>query len=237
MGSYAGADRQHKWKAVVAVAFVHVALGAVILTGLNVSIIRNAAERLQTFDIPVPKPPPPPPPPPPKEQPKKERTSEGAPEKKPSPAPVVAPKPKIELPVQSPVRTADVAGTGSASTAGAGGRGTGTGAGGSGSGTGTGSGDGRGFRPSEQISTIPNREYRRLVAASGMQRGRVGIAVRVNTDGRPSNCRVNRSSGKPAVDALMCDLVLRYVRFRPAIDPQGRPVPEEISWAPSWSPR
>jgi protein TonB len=235
MGSYASADGPTRWKAITAVALVHVALGAIILNGLNVSIVRQAVERMQTFDIPLPKPPPPPPPPPPpKEQPRERQADEGAPEKKPALSPIVAPKPV--LPVKSPVRAADVAGTGSASSAGAGGRGTGTGLGGTGTGTGTGSGDGRGFTPAQRISRIPNSEYRRLVSASGMRTGRVGIMVKVNTDGSPSNCRIMRSSGNPAADSMMCQMTLRHVRFRPALDPQGRPIAQDMGWSPDWSP-
>ena len=232
MSSYRGSGKQDRAKALTAVALVHLVLGAAILTGLNVSIVHKTVERMQTFDIPLPKPPPPPPPPPPKEQPREQRAAEGAPEKKPAPSPVVAPKPV--LPVQSPVRASEVAGTGSASTAGAGGRGTGTGAGGTGSGPGA--GDGRGFTPAQRISRIPNSEYRRFVALSGMRSGRVGVSVKVNTDGRPSNCRIVRSSGNPAADSLMCQLTERYVRFRPARDPQGRPVAQDIGWSPDWSP-
>jgi protein TonB len=229
MSSYRGSGKQDRAKALAAVALVHVALGAIILNGLNVSIVRQAVERMQTFDIPLPKPPPPPPL---KEQPLEAKADEGAPEKKPAPSPVVTPKPV--LPVKSPIRASEVAGTGSASTAGAGGRGTGTGAGGTGSGTGA--GDGRGFTPAQRISRVPNSEYRRFVALSGMRSGRVGLMVKVNPDGRPSNCRITRSSGNGAADSLMCQLTERYVRFRPARDPQGRPVAQDIGWSPDWSP-
>lgn len=231
MSSYRGSGGQDRAKAIAAVAIVHVALGGVILNGLNVSIIRQAAERLQTFDIAIPDPPPPPPPPP-EQRPVEQKPEEGAPEKAPAPAPVVAPEPK--LPVQSPVRASEIAGTGSASAPGAGGRGTGTGAGGTGSGAG--SGDGRGFTPAQRISRVPNSEYRRFVDLSGMRSGRVGLMVKVNTDGRPSNCRITRSSGNAAADSLMCELTLRYVRFRPALDPQGRPVAQDMGWSPDWSP-
>ncbi len=232
MGSYASADRTDRWKAITAVALVHAALGAVILSGLDVRIVRVAIERMQTIDIALPEPPPPPPPPPPERRPREQKADEGAPEKAPAPSPVVAPTPV--LPVESPVRAAEVAGTGSASSAGAGGRGTGTGAGGSGSGAG--SGDGRGFTPAMRVQRIPNREYRRFVAASGMPSGRVGVMVKVNTDGSPSNCRIVRSSGNRAADMLMCELTLRHVRFRPALDPQGRPVAQDVGWFPDWSP-
>ncbi len=236
MSSYRGSGKQDRAKAIAAVTLVHLALGAVILSGLNVEIVRQAVERMQTFDIPLPKPPPPPPPPPPprEQRPREQKSDPGAPEKKPAPSPVVVPKPVVVLPVQSPVHTADVAGTGSASLAGSGGRGTGIGLGGTGSGTGA--GDGRGFTPAQRIARIPNSEYRRFVSASGMRSGRVGIMVKVNTDGSPSNCRIMHSSGNPAADLLMCQLTLRHVRFRPARDPQGRPVAQDIGWAPDWSP-
>jgi len=229
--AYRAGDRSDRWKAIAATAAVNLLLGAVILTGLNVEIVRTAVERLETFDITLPKPPPeePPPPPPPKAR---DEEAEGAPAA-PKASPVVAPKPVIELPPQNPMPAAPVAGTGSSSATGQGGAGSGTGAGGSGSGTGRGSG----FTPAQRIRKIPDSEYRRFVATSGLRRGRVGVTVKVNTDGTPSHCRIVRSSGNQAADSLMCELTLRYVRFRPARDPQGRPVAQDISWYPDWSPR
>lgn len=230
--AYRSADPNDRWKALTAVVLIHAGLGAVFLTGLNVRFVEQAVDRLQTFDIPIPKPPPPPPPPPPKEQPREDRSEAGAPEKKPSPSPVVVPKPKVVIPTPNPVVAADVAGSGNARTAGAGGRGTGTGNGGTG--TGTGSGDGRGFTPAQRVSRIPNSEYRRFVALSGRKNGSVGIVVKVNTDGSASQCRVIRSSGLPSADSLMCQLATQHVRFRPARDPQGRPVASDVSWFPNW---
>ena len=232
--AYRYADPTDRWKAITAVVLIHAGLGAVMLSGLNVRFVNETVERLKTFDVAIPKPPPPPPPPPPKEQPRDERSEAGAPEKKPSPSPVVVPKPKIVIPTPNPVVAADVAGTGNARTAGAGGRGTGTGNGGTG--TGTGSGDGRGFTPAQRVSKIPNSEYRRFVSLSGMSRGSVGITVKVETDGSTSHCRIIRSSGRPDVDSLMCQLTTRFVRFRPARDPQGRPVASDVSWFPDWTP-
>ncbi|MFP5329341.1 MAG: TonB family protein [Alphaproteobacteria bacterium] len=229
--AYRAGDRRDRWKAIAATAAVNLLLGAVILTGLNVEIVSRAVERLETFDISLPKPPPekPPPPPPPKAR---DEQTEGAPAA-PKASPIVAPNPVIELPPQNPVPAAPVAGTGSSSSTGQGGAGSGTGAGGSGAGSGRGSG----FTPAQRISKVPDREYRRFVSVSGLKRGSVGLTVKVNTDGRPSNCRIVRSSGSQAADTLMCELTLRYVRFRPARDPQGQPVAQDISWFPDWAPR
>src|SRR5207253_4505211 len=106
------------------------------------------------------------------------------------------------------------AGTGTSTLSGAAQAGNGTGAGGSGNGAG-GGGTG-GFTPAQKITKIPNGEYRRLVSVSGMERGTVGVAIRVNADGSASNCLVVRSSGNPIADSLMCELTERYVRFLPA---------------------
>lgn len=230
MSSYRGtADRPEKAKAIAAVIAVHIALGAAIISGLNVRMVSHVVEQLKTFDIRVPPPPPPQPEPRPALKKQDVKKPQGAAAKKAEPSPVVAPEPKI--PVPSPIPAAKVAGTGSSTRSGAAASGTGTGAGGSGNGPG-GGGDG-GFTPARRISKIPDSEYRRL-AATGMRSGRVGVTIKVNADGSVSNCRVARSSGDRSVDALMCDLTLRYVRFEPARDPFGRPVAQDITFFPNW---
>ena len=50
MSSYRGtADRPDQAKAIAAVVAVHAALAFVILSGLNVRMVRQAVERLKTF--------------------------------------------------------------------------------------------------------------------------------------------------------------------------------------------
>lgn len=233
---YQAAERTDRAKAVVAVALVHAALGAIILSGLDVWMIADRVDSLKTFDI-VKRTPPPPQPPPAAEQALRAREEEGAAGKKADPTPVVAPPPPIELPTTPPVAAAPVPGAGSSTRSGAAASGTGPGAGGSGSGRGGGGlGDFSGYTPAQRISRIPNREYRRLVQVSGRRSGTVGITLKVNTDGAPSNCRVVRTSGDGAVDSLMCRLALDHVRFRPARDADGRPVAQDITWYPDWAP-
>ena len=231
MSSYTGtADRPDKAKAIAAVIVVHAVLAAAILTGLNVQAVRDVTERLQTIEIRLQPPPPPEPPPPPAPKPKQSKLDEGAAGKKAEPSPIVAPKPRI--PVQSALPAAPIAGTGNAPTAGAAAAGTGTGAGGSG--VGRGGGGAGGFTPAQKITKVPDSEYRRLVAASGMDRGSVGVSIRVTPDGQATNCRVVRSSGSPVADSLMCRLTEQYVRFRPARDPEGRAVAQDVTWYPNW---
>ena len=232
MGYFRATNQGDRAKAIAAVAVVHIILAAVILSGLNVRMIAEKIDALETFDVIEPAPPPPQPPPPMRES-QRAREKEGAAGKKAEPTPVVAPTRSA----RSPIRAAPVAGRGSAASAGATTRGTGTGAGGSGSGRGGGgAGDFSGYTPAARITRIPNSEYRRLVAASGSPTGIVGITLKVNIDGSPSNCRIVRTSGNGFVDALMCELALRYVRFRPARDPDGRPVAQDVTWYPDWAP-
>ncbi len=245
MPHYKGhSDPGQRAKAIAGVVTVHAALATVLISGFDVRTVGQVVDRLRTFDISADAPPPPLDPP-------AKADESSAPEDEAAPAnirsqptPVVAPDPEIFLPVPLPLNTSRVRGPeGMDRTAGAAAvPGSGTGAGGQGNGFGgggqggSGAGNGDGFTPAQRISKIPDREYRRFVAASGMRRGRVGITVKVNTDGRPTNCRVVRSSGNRSVDALMCELTVSHVRFRPARDPQGRPVAQDISWYPDWAP-
>ena len=232
MPSYRGtAGRPDKAKAIAAVIAVHVALAAVIVSGLNVRMVSRAVETLRTFDIRQPPPPPPQKPPPPSRRHNAVKRPSGAPARKAEATPVVAPRPRI--PVQSPIVAAKVAGSGSAATSGAGTSGAGTGAGGSGNGPGGGGVDYSKFTPARRITKIPDREYGRL-AATGIPSGAVGVTIRVNGDGSVSNCRIARSSGDRSIDALMCQLTLRHVRFSPARDPAGRAVSQDVTFYPNW---
>lgn len=221
-------------KAALAAVLVHVAIGAAFLTGLVVNVSKGPSEILETFDIALP----PPPPPVIEEEESAPKGDPGEAGKKAEPTPIVVPEPKIVVPAKPPVAAAPVPGQGAAPSAGAAVAGTGTGAGGTGTGLGGGGsgGSGTGFTPARRVSKIPDREYRRFVNASGMRSGSVAITVKVNTDGRPSDCRVARSSGSSFADSLMCQLTLQHVRFRPARDPQGRPVAQDITWVPDWAP-
>ncbi len=236
MSSYRGtANRPDKAKAIAAVVLVHAALATAILTGLNVHTVRRAVEQLTTIDVVEPPPPPPMPPPPAATKPQQKKDLAGAPAPKAEPTPVVAPQPRI--PVESPIPAAKVAGTGSSPSSGASTVGTGTGAGGSGTGRGGGGyGDYSRFTPARLTSNIPNFEYMQL-ASTGIRSGSVGVLILVNRDGNVSNCRIARSSGDPSIDGLVCRLTVRYVRFQPARDPDGRPVAQDITYFPNWRRR
>jgi len=236
MTSYSGsATRPDRAKAIMAVVAVHALLAAIIITGLKGDIVKRAVEQLTTINVAEPPPPPPEKPPPPAPKPQQMRKAAGAPAPKAEPTPVVAPPPKLLVP--SPLPAAKVAGSGNAANSGASSAGTGTGAGGLGNGPGGGGyGDYSGFTPARRITKIPDFEYARL-SSTGIPSGAVGVTILVNRDGSVSNCRVARSSSDPSVDALMCQLTLRYVRFEPARDPTGRPVAQDITFFPNWRRR
>lgn len=235
MSSYRGtADRPDQAKAIAAVIAVHALLAVIILTGLNVRMVRSAVEHLTTIQIKEPPPPPPPERRPPAPKPKQAKKPAGAPAPTAEPTPVVAPPPKIPAP--TPIPAAKVAGTASAPSSGAGTSGTGTGAGGAGNGPGGGGyADYSRFTPARLVGRIPNSEYRRI-SAGRIAQGSATITFRVNPSGRISNCRVIRSSGDPFVDAMVCDAATRWLMFDPARDPAGRPVGQEITYTPSWRP-
>lgn len=232
MSSYSGNSKApDRAKAIAAVVGVHLALGVLIVAGLNVGKVRSAAEQLRTFDIRE-VPPPPNPPPKPAPQHRQAPKPASAPAPRAQAAPVVAPQPKIPAP--SPVAAASVAGTGNASNSGAASAGNGSGAGGSG--TGGGGGDSSRFTPARLVSNIPSSQYRDL-AASGLPSGLVGVTIRVQPDGSVTDCRIARSSGDGSLDSLVCQLTVRYVRFSPARDPQGRAVAQDITYFPNWRRR
>lgn len=154
--------------------------------------------------------------------------------------PVVAPKPRIELPVPESKPATQTPNQGNERTqgasnmigpgTGAGGQGTGTGSGGSGSGTG---GGGTGGIPARMpvlvTPSLSRRDYPDAVTAywPSSRDAFVAVAVRVQLDGRGTDCKINRSSGVPAIDQWTCRLVETRLRFRPATDTNGRPV---VAW-------
>ena len=158
---------------------------------------------------------------------------EGATAKRAEPSPVVAPPPRIPAP--SPLPAAKFAGSGSASTSGASTAGNGTGAGGSGTGVGGGGyGDTSRFTPAQLVRNLTRGDYR-SIAQGRLPSGRAMVSLRVEPSGVPSNCRVVRSSGDAGVDSSLCPLIEARLRFRPALDDQGRPIPYQLQYVATWS--
>jgi periplasmic protein TonB len=210
-------------------AFLHLS-GAVPLAGSQ-SVLR-------VFDITdVPPPPPEPPPPLQREQEKekpKEKEGAASPKNIRSEAtPVVAPKPKIEFPTPPKIAAAEIPRQGTAPTqgasdvrgpgTGAGGTGTGTGSGGAGSGT-VGGGTGMAYPPVLLTPRLTRRDYPDNIYRFWPPRGAVFVILRVDPNGLVSDCKIDRSSGVPSIDAETCRLATLKFRFRPALNTEGRPV-------------
>ncbi len=232
MASYrAQPSRADRATAIVAVVGVHVALGALILSG-NPEL-PDIADDVRTVLIDVE---PPAPPPPPAPDPGRAREEEGAAGKKAEPTPVVAPKPRIVVPARPPVPAAPVAGTGSSPSAGAATVGSGPGAGGSGSGRG-GGGSGGGLASGPRlVSGGPVRaDYRRLGArAAGPTRAILRLSV--GASGRVESCAVVASTGYPDVDRRICPFFQARMRWNPARDRDGRPQPSWFDFVVTLTP-
>jgi periplasmic protein TonB len=55
--------------------------------------------------------------------------------------------------------------------------------------------------------------------------GTVHLSVVVTPDGRSTDCVVTQSSGHPILDEAACLGMLRFSRFEPALNKDGKPVP------------
>lgn len=80
---------------------------------------------------------------------------------------------------------------------------------------------------------ISDRDYPGDAIVDGSS-GIVGFAVSIDRRGRPTACRIERSSGARLLDETTCTLLMRRARFRPALDRAGRPVAavyrQEVRW-------
>lgn len=246
---------QDRIKSAIAVAFFHVLLGYAFVTGLGIDMAAAVDERLKLFDVPgldVP--------PPIREAvPLKEKTEEPAKRLKPAPkdpegaaAPpniksrpteIVAPEPEIRLPVPSPVIAAPIAGPGAAATSGnapfvgpgtgAGGIGTGTGSGRYGDGGGGGGGAGLARGPELIGGDVRDTDYPRSAWQAGIE-GIVLMRFLITTNGRVGRCEIIRSSGHAAMDRDTCRVMQKRLRYRPARDRYGRPVPAWTEGEQEW---
>ena len=236
MSSYRGtADRPDQAKAIAAVVAVHALLALMILTGLNVRMVRHAVEQLTTINIKEETPPPAAhrPQPSPKPSPKEAMKPAGAPAPKAEATPVAAPKQQLAPLPTIPVSR--VAGVGQAPSAGAAATGNGNGAGGTGMGAGGGgSADYSRFTPARLVRNLGRADYR-SIAGDRMPQGAAMVSLLVQPDGMPSDCRIVRSSGDSTVDTQLCPLVIARLRFRPALDDQQRPITYRIQYVATWS--
>lgn len=237
--NFATASRRPRPGTLTLIVLLHVAaiyaLAKFLAPQASASVERAV---LSTFSVPA-EPPPPDPPPPQEPEPEPDSGTAGEQGRKAVPKPVVAPQPKVVIKPAPPAPRASS--TGAANTSGARESGTGTGAGGSGTGTGSGndgSGQGGGIatRPEWIGGAINNaRDY---PTPAGGRQARIGteviVKVTVGTDGRASDCSVYKPSPDAEADAITCRLVVQRLRFRPALNVAGDPVPAPFFWRQRW---
>ena len=74
-----------------------------------------------------------------------------------------------------------------------------------------------------------------MLAGGRLPSGRAMVSLRVEPSGLPSNCRIARSSGDSVVDSGLCPLITQRLKFRPALDDRGRPIPYQLQYVATWS--
>ncbi|MEE4204977.1 MAG: hypothetical protein V2I39_01705 [Erythrobacter sp.] len=225
-----------RWPLLLAIALAHLA-GLYLLAKLLAPDFTGGIERevVAAFALEAP----PPALPPPENEPEPDEGAQGEPGEQAVPQPVTAPEPEIDLPRPSPVPEASSTGTSDRSGARA--VGEGTGAAGSGPGTGSGNrGGGQGgvavTRPVHIAGGIDDaRDYPVPPGGREARRGtEVIVRVIVGIEGRARDCTVYRPSSDPEADAITCRLVEERLRFRPATDASGNPVPAPFYWRQRW---
>jgi protein TonB len=235
-GTFTTTSRRPRPLTLAAIVLLHIValygLAKAFAPGMTASV-EDAVLSTFTVTVDVPKPPPPPP------EPSPDSGASGEEGRKAVPRAVVAPKPRIVVKPAPPAPRASA--TGSANSSGASSAGSGTGAGGTGSGIGSGaggSGQGGGIatRPVWIGGAINNaRDY---PTPPGGRQARLGteviVKVTVGTDGRASNCSIDQPSPDAEADAITCRLVVERLRFKPATDASGDPVPAPFYWRQRW---
>ena len=219
--------------AIFGVLLVHIAIALAVLNAGGGPVLEKTSQSppLDVYNVDLP------PEPPPEVQVMPENPApqdEGAaspPNVRSEATPVTAPEPEVIVPRQTPVVATTTPAEGAEATqgaapvagpgTGAGGVGTGTGSGGSGSGPG--GGGAGGTRPQLISGQFRTRHYPRALQEAWAYADAVLVTFQVQTDGRVTGCRVYESSGNAEIDRETCRLAETRLRFRPALDEQGRP--------------
>ena len=81
--------------------------------------------------------------------------------------------------------------------------------------------------PSQIVRKISGGDYPPAVRSRWPRGGRIFTRLRIEADGRVSQCDVMRSFGDPLADQWTCALIRQRAAFRPATDRAGRPI---ASW-------
>jgi periplasmic protein TonB len=221
--------RRPRWWLVGLIVVGHLLLGALLIRLLAPEFTQRMVEQAgRGFTVIVTTPPPTPTP-----EPEPDAGAAGDPGREATAREVAAPP--NPLPSPSPLPRA--ASTGTQDRSGAREEGDGTGAAGPGDGTGSGAGgQGRGGGIASGPTVLSGRidAARDFPIPEGGRQVRDGTSVTVvftvGVDGRARDCSVSRAGPDPATNALVCPLVMERIRFNPARDADGNPVPARYGW-------
>ena len=229
-------NNRDKGRAITAVVAIHAALLFAFLHLSGRIDVTDPQSVMQIIDVAEVRPPPPPPPAQPMQRSRpKEKEGGSAPKNIKSEAtPVAAPKPRIVTPPIQPIVASETPRQGVQATQGAAPvRGPGTGAGGVGTGTGSGSGgsgpggggDGGVAEPPRLMTPVlRGRDIPRDALEDWPRGATVFMRLRVDARGFVSECTVDRGTGQPSIDNMLCNLAHERLRFRPALNRSGQAV-------------
>ena len=113
------------------------------------------------------------------------------------------------------------------------GTGSGSGAGGTGTGDGTGDGAGGGSDPDWTGGKIRDKDYPKALREANIS-GTTVTEVAVGANGRPTACRVIRTSGSRELDATTCRLIMQRFKFKPARNAAGQAIDSHIEYDQEW---
>ena len=223
-------NRSDRWRSIVAVALVHLALAYALLSGLSVHVQQSAAAVTQLIAVQLL-----PPPPVVVVEPQRRAPSQSSapvaahdrPGGSTGPSTVTVPNPVAPIVAIAPtVSPGGDAGHGTM---------TGTGSGGGTGGQGTGNGEGEGGTDLEWVKgEIRVSDYPRAERRAGIG-GRVEFRFTVGVTGRVTECAITRSSGNTELDATTCRVVMQRFRYRPSTNAAGRPIPAEVEGDHLWT--
>ncbi|MEN7537743.1 energy transducer TonB [Aurantiacibacter flavus] len=235
IGSEPRPAKRLNWKLIAVLTVAHVlaliGLAQLFAPNFTAAVVQRATSlvtvTVSTYEEPEPTPPPE------VATPEPDAGAAGEEGERATPREVVAPSAPLPRPDPAP----RAASTGNADSSGARDQGAGTGAGGEGEGTGAG-GSGRGqgggvvTGPSYKSGAINSaRDFPVPEGGRNVRDGTsVTVAFTVGVDGRASNCSVVAPGPDPATNALVCSLVIERIRFNPATDANGNPVPARYGW-------
>jgi protein TonB len=219
--------------AVTGVVLVQLGLGAALLSGFRVDVLRHHEIVSRLIEVTIA--------PPPRRVPPKSVAQAGRhPSAAAKPLPdriggTAGPQPSKALP--APTSIVQLRPSAAPSGGGAGtGPALGPGEGGASGGEGYDGGEEGGTELVQIAGAILTSDYPPDLRERGLG-GRVEMVFAVGTSGRVTSCRVTRSSGLAELDALTCRLIQQRFRYRPSTDRYGRPVADEVEGEQDWVAR